>query len=169
MKQLVEYIVSNLVNHPEDVVIEEQSTDGSDFTLINIQVNPEDIGRVIGKSGKVIKAIRQITRIAAIQKGLKIRVDLIDQDAPPPQTETEVPQTESPDAKTEAPQAETVDAKTEAPQTESPYTEVKAPQTETVETEIEVPQTETVDKDETGKQVYPEPETLETEPKKETK
>jgi len=81
MKQLVEYIVSNLVNHPEDVSVEEQVDEG-DLTLINIKVNPEDIGRVIGKSGKVIKAIRQITRIAAIQKGIRVRVDLIDPETP---------------------------------------------------------------------------------------
>lgn len=77
MKQLVEYIVSNLVNHPEDVVIEEQKSSGEEETSdITIQVNPEDVGRVIGRSGKVINAIRQIARIAAIQKGIKIRVDL---------------------------------------------------------------------------------------------
>ena len=127
MKQLVEYIVSNLVNHPEDVVIEEQSTDDAEFTLINIQVNQEDIGRVIGKSGKVIKAIRQIVRIAAIQKGLKVRVDLIDQNA-------SAPQTEAPQAKEEV-------------------------------LETEAPQKEPVSENETAKQVYPEAETLETEPK----
>ena len=127
MKQLVEYIVSNLVNHPEDVVIEEQSIDDAEFTLINIQVNQEDIGRVIGKSGKVIKAIRQIVRIAAIQKGLKVRVDLIDQNA-------SAPQTEAPQAKEEV-------------------------------LETEAPQKEPVNENETAKQVYPEAETLETEPK----
>jgi len=74
MKQLVEYIVSNIVNHPEEVVVEE-SMDG-ELTKVLIAVNPEDVGRVIGKSGKVIKAIRQIARIAAIQKGLKVIVDL---------------------------------------------------------------------------------------------
>lgn len=108
MKQLVEYIVSNLVNHPEDVIIEEQAGDG-EFTLINIQVNPEDIGRVIGKSGKVIKAIRQIVRIAAIQKGLKVRVDLIDQEAQPSQTDEVIETSDElpPEAEAESPQEET--------------------------------------------------------------
>lgn len=137
MKQLIEYIVSNLVNHPEDVIIEEQPTEDGEFTLINIQVNPEDIGRVIGKSGKVIKAIRQITRIAAIQKGLKVRVDLVDQDAP---TQTSTPQTETVD---EVPSVDEIDTN--------------------------VSQAETVNANETSKQVYPEPETLETEPEKEIK
>jgi len=139
MKQLVEYIVSNLVNHPEDVVIEEQSTDDAEFTLINIQVNQEDIGRVIGKSGKVIKAIRQIVRIAAIQKGLKVRVDLIDQNASAPQTE--------------------------APQAKEEVLETEAPQAKEEVLETEAPQKEPVNENETAKQVYPEAETLETEPK----
>ncbi|MBU1200499.1 KH domain-containing protein [Patescibacteria group bacterium] len=88
MKQLVEYIVSNLVNHPEDVVIEEEKTPGEeDSSNIIIQVNPEDIGRVIGRSGKVINAIRQIARIAAIQKGVRVRVDLKDDGQPQPQVQ----------------------------------------------------------------------------------
>ena len=153
MKQLVEYIVSNLVNHPEDVVIEEQSTDDAEFTLINIQVNQEDIGRVIGKSGKVIKAIRQIVRIAAIQKGLKVRVDLIDQNASAPQTE--------------APQAKEEVLETEAPQTKEEVLETEAPQAKEEVLETEAPQKEPVNENETAKQVYPEAETLETEPKTE--
>jgi len=151
MKQLVEYIVSNLVNHPEDVVIEEQSTDDAEFTLINIQVNQEDIGRVIGKSGKVIKAIRQIVRIAAIQKGLKVRVDLIDQNASAPQTE--------------APQTKEEVLETEAPQAKEEVLETEAPQAKEEVLETEAPQKEPVNENETAKQVYPEAETLETEPK----
>ncbi len=151
MKQLIEYIVSNLVNHPEDVIVEEQS-DGNDLTLINIQVNPEDIGRVIGKSGKVIKAIRQITRIAAIQKGIRVRVDLIDQNAPAPQTEAEP----------ETPEVEPVETKPET-------LEAEPVETKPVETEPETPEVEPVKEDETGKQVYPEPETLEAKPEKKTK
>jgi uncharacterized protein len=87
MKQLVEYIVSNLVNHPEDVIIEEEKTpDGeTELSNITIQVNPEDVGRVIGRSGKVINALRQIVRIAAIQKGLRVRVDLKDDGQPKPE------------------------------------------------------------------------------------
>ncbi len=45
-----------------------------------IKVDPEDVGRVIGKEGKVIKSIRQIVRIAAIQKGTRAIVDLLEDD-----------------------------------------------------------------------------------------
>ena len=89
MKQLIEYIVSNLVNHPEDVVIEETSSEDGLITII-INVNPDDVGRVIGRAGKVIKAIRQIARIAAIQKGLRVNVDL-KQDENSPRNQSSTP------------------------------------------------------------------------------
>jgi len=75
MKQLIEYIVSNIVNHLEKVVVTQEEV-GEGLAKYLIEVDPEDVGRVIGKQGKVIKAIRQIGRIAAIQKGLRIIVDL---------------------------------------------------------------------------------------------
>ena len=78
MKQLIEYIVSNIVNHPESVVITEEKTEDGEATKYLIKVDPEDVGRVIGKQGKVIKSIRQIVRIAAIQKGTRAIVDLLD-------------------------------------------------------------------------------------------
>lgn len=78
MKQLIEYIVSNIVNHPESVVITEEQTEDKEATKYLIKVDPEDVGRVIGKQGKVIKSIRQIVRIAAIQKGTRAIVDLLE-------------------------------------------------------------------------------------------
>jgi len=75
MKQLIEYIVSNIVNHPENVIVTETEA-GEGVTKYLIQVDPEDVGRVIGKQGKVIKSIRQIVRISAIQKGIRVIVDL---------------------------------------------------------------------------------------------
>jgi predicted RNA-binding protein YlqC (UPF0109 family) len=77
MKQLLEYIIPNIVNHPEDVVITE--TDENGVLNLSIKVNPEDMGRVIGKSGKVIKAIRQIGRIVAIKKGIRVNIDVVDE------------------------------------------------------------------------------------------
>lgn len=79
MKQLIEYIVSNIVNHPESVVITEEQTEDKEATKYLIKVDPEDVGRVIGKQGKVIKSIRQIVRIAAIQKGTRAIVDLLEE------------------------------------------------------------------------------------------
>ena len=77
MKQLLEYIIPNIVNHPEDVVISQDSAAGVEN--LSIKVNPEDMGRVIGKAGKVIKAIRQIGRIIAIKRGLRVNIDVVDE------------------------------------------------------------------------------------------
>jgi predicted RNA-binding protein YlqC (UPF0109 family) len=76
MKQLLEYIVPNIVNHPEDVEINETSENG--VVTLTIKVNPEDTGRVIGKAGKVIKAIRQIARVIAIKQGVRVNIDVLD-------------------------------------------------------------------------------------------
>ena len=77
MKQLLEYIIPNIVNHPEEVIISEEESNG--LITLTIKVNPEDMGRVIGKSGKVIKAIRQIGRIVAIKKGVRVNIDVLDE------------------------------------------------------------------------------------------
>ncbi len=82
MKQLIEYIVSNIVNHPESVIITEEKTEDGEATKYLIKVDAEDVGRVIGKEGKVIKSIRQIVRIAAIQKGTRAIVDLLEDSNP---------------------------------------------------------------------------------------
>ncbi len=89
MKQLIEYIVSNIVNHPESVIITEDQTEDKQAIKYLIKVDPEDVGRVIGKEGKVIKSIRQIVRIAAIQKGTRAIVDLQEDDSPKQLIDTE--------------------------------------------------------------------------------
>ena len=76
MKQLLEYIVPNIVNHPEDVVITENVADGN--VTLTIKVNPEDTGRVIGKAGKIINSIRQIARVLAIKQGVRVNVEIED-------------------------------------------------------------------------------------------
>ncbi len=76
MKQLLEYIIPNIVNHPEDVEINE--TTDADNVNLTIKVNSEDTGRVIGKAGKVIKAIRQIARVMAIKQGVRVNVEVLD-------------------------------------------------------------------------------------------
>lgn len=78
MKNLLEYILIHLVQFPEDVKVEEETDDrGSLFT---IHVNPEDIGRVIGKGGAIIHSIRNIGRIRAIKEGIRARITIADGD-----------------------------------------------------------------------------------------
>ncbi|MBP7768383.1 KH domain-containing protein [Candidatus Woesebacteria bacterium] len=76
MKNLLEFIIIHLVEHPEDVVIDEAVDEqGAVFT---ITVHPEDVGRIIGKGGSVIHSIRNISRIRAIKEGIRAKIVVAD-------------------------------------------------------------------------------------------
>lgn len=70
---LVKTIVTRLVTKPEDVEVKQEVADGK--VKISIKVNPEDMGRVIGKAGATIKSIRVIAKAAAIKS--KDKVDVV--------------------------------------------------------------------------------------------
>ena len=61
MKDLIEYIAKSLVEHPEDVSVTES---GGNRVRIELSVSKDDMGRVIGKGGKVANAIRMLLRVA---------------------------------------------------------------------------------------------------------
>ncbi len=74
MKHLLEFILVHLVTQPEAVeVIEEEGYNGP---IYHLRVHPEDVGRVIGKQGKIIKAIRKVAQIRAIKDGRWVQVVL---------------------------------------------------------------------------------------------
>lgn len=60
MKDFVEIIVKNLVNNPDDVVV--SVLDEGNCKVIKVQVNPEDMGKVVGKNGRVANSIRTVAR-----------------------------------------------------------------------------------------------------------
>lgn len=74
MRDLLVLIVKNIATKPEEVQIDE-STDGNLVTY-TITVGPDDMGRIIGKSGKVIKSIRNIAHVAAIRQGKRFRINV---------------------------------------------------------------------------------------------
>ena len=74
MKELVEVIAKALVDNPEEVVVTE-SMKGED-TLIELKVSPADMGKVIGKQGRIAKAIRTIMRAGAAKSGIKTAVEI---------------------------------------------------------------------------------------------
>ncbi|MDQ2806509.1 MAG: KH domain-containing protein [Chloroflexota bacterium] len=67
MKDLVESIAKTLVNHPEDVKVREVRTERT--VMIELTVNPEEKGKVIGRDGKIARAIRTLVSIAAQREG----------------------------------------------------------------------------------------------------
>ena len=77
MKNLLEFILIHLVDHPEEVSIEEQ-TDERGTTYI-MHVHADDKGKVIGKKGSVINAIRQVARIRALKEGLRAYITLAEE------------------------------------------------------------------------------------------
>lgn len=74
MKELVEVIASALVDSPEDVVVTE--TEDEKQIVLNLTVAPDDMGRVIGKQGRIAKAIRTVVRAAGSKSDKKIMVDI---------------------------------------------------------------------------------------------
>lgn len=77
MKQTLSYILTCIVSDPDKVVVEEHEQDG--IVELKMQVAKEDIGKVIGKDGKVIRAIRNVLKVLAIKQHKKIQVSLIEQ------------------------------------------------------------------------------------------
>ncbi len=72
MKNLLEFILINLVDHPDNIRIEELEQNGE--WIYTIFVHPNDTGRIIGRGGSVISAIRQIATIRAMKEHQRIRV-----------------------------------------------------------------------------------------------
>ncbi len=76
MKELLESLAKGLVEQPDavEVTAEEPTADG--VTVYHLHVAPDDMGRVIGKQGRIAKAIRTVMRAAAIRKDVRIQVEI---------------------------------------------------------------------------------------------
>jgi predicted RNA-binding protein YlqC (UPF0109 family) len=76
MTELLEFLVKSLVEEPEAVVVEELEEDGD--LVYEISVAEGDLGRVIGKGGRVANAIRTIAKAAAVRLDRRVIVDILD-------------------------------------------------------------------------------------------
>ena len=74
MKELVEVIAKALVDNPEEVVVTESMK--GEATLIELKVSPADMGKVIGKQGRIAKAIRSVVKAAASKEDKKVIVEI---------------------------------------------------------------------------------------------
>lgn len=74
MKELVEIMAKALVEHPEEVTVTETEKDGE--TVIELKVAPSDMGKVIGKQGRIAKAIRSVVKAAASKEDKKVSVEI---------------------------------------------------------------------------------------------
>jgi predicted RNA-binding protein YlqC (UPF0109 family) len=78
MKDLIKHIIKNIVDNPDQVQITESE---SDYGLLNIdiQVHPEDMGKIIGKGGRIISSIRKIAKAKAVKMGRRVQINLLEQ------------------------------------------------------------------------------------------
>ncbi len=81
MQDILQFILKNITTVPDDVKIDVQDEEGTSNYIVT--VNPADVGRIIGKEGKIIKAIRTIMRVIAIQRGVHIRISVVSENEPP--------------------------------------------------------------------------------------
>ena len=75
MKDLLRIIATSLVDHPEQVEVTETETDKQ--ITVELKVAPEDMGKVIGKQGRIAKSIRTVVKAAAAKDDRKVVVDII--------------------------------------------------------------------------------------------
>ena len=76
MKELVEYIVESLVDNPDQVEVAE--VQGPALTILELSVAADDMGRVIGKSGRIINSIRTLLQVPAAKQGKKVSLELLE-------------------------------------------------------------------------------------------
>jgi len=76
VKELVEFIANQLVDDKSQVVVKEIDEGGR--IVVELQVSKEDMGRVIGKGGRVANSIRILLRVAAAREGKKVSLDIIE-------------------------------------------------------------------------------------------
>ena len=100
MKEFLSYLVTNVAKNPMDVNVEEV-VDGNTY-VYNISVNPDDMGLVIGKNGRIINSIRALAKSKAIKEGIMIDVNLLE----PEEVEARESETEEVEEVEETPEAE---------------------------------------------------------------
>lgn len=76
MTELLEYLVRKIVDEPDAVKIDRR--DENSYVELLIHVAPEDIGKVIGRSGRIIKALRTVMRAAGLREDKKVSVEVLD-------------------------------------------------------------------------------------------
>lgn len=76
IQELVEYITKSLVDDPNQVHV--KMSENAHAVNVELQVAPEDMGRIIGKGGRVVNSLRTLVRIAAIRQGKRATLEILD-------------------------------------------------------------------------------------------
>jgi hypothetical protein len=78
MKELVEYIVKSLVDNPDEVRV--NAFEDRSETTLELSVAADDMGRVIGKNGRVINSIRSLVQVSAAKEGKRVNLEVLEAD-----------------------------------------------------------------------------------------
>lgn len=76
MKELLTYIAKNLVDNPDEVTVTERNTDAE--TVFEVRVADGDMGKIIGRQGRIVKEIRILMRAVAQKQGKNVSVEIMD-------------------------------------------------------------------------------------------
>jgi uncharacterized protein len=88
-KEFVEYVVRALVDHPDDVQVRRSVDDMG--VLLELAVNPEDMGKVIGKAGATAKSIRTLLRVLGSRSDARVNLKIVEPEGAEPRTPREGP------------------------------------------------------------------------------
>ena len=75
MKELLEFIARSLVDDPDAVRVTQEEVD--EVTVLRLEVGPDDVGKVIGRGGRVARGIRAVVRAAAVRAGTTVSVEIV--------------------------------------------------------------------------------------------
>ena len=75
MKELLTYLIQNLVDHPDEVSVTEREAGGG--TVFEVRVADGDMGKVIGRQGRIAKAIRTLMKTSAAHDNIRVNVDIM--------------------------------------------------------------------------------------------
>jgi len=76
MREFIEYIAKNLVDYPDEVEV--RQVDGEKTTIFELKVNKSDIGKIIGRSGRTIKALRTLLMTTAAKNGMRAVLEILE-------------------------------------------------------------------------------------------
>ena len=78
MKGLVEFIARSIVDNPDEVEVEVEENEENGHTILHLYVADDDMGKVIGKQGRIANAMRDLLKVAAVQRGVRASLDIGD-------------------------------------------------------------------------------------------
>ena len=75
MKKLIEFMAKSIVDDSESVIV--RQIEGNNATIFELSVSPDDMGRVIGKQGRVANSMRTLLRVAAVKEGRRVTLEIV--------------------------------------------------------------------------------------------